>query len=248
MLIKGILFDWGGTLAHVDGQTEALLRGGAQALELLAGRADPELVQGMLAAALEAERAAAADPEYREVQLNELLGGWAKAHGIAARDGQLDAAMEMICRNWVGSALSPVPRATETLQTLRGMGLSIGLVSNCFIPLSYCREELRRQGIADLLDCTVFSSEVGYRKPSRRIYAEALRRMAVAGGPDDYRQILFVGDSPAYDVMTPAALGMHTALVSSPAGIWAPEDYERAEPDFRIETVAELPVLLADLS
>lgn len=248
MLIKGILFDWGGTLAHVDGQTEALLRGGAQALELLAGRADPELVRGMLAAALEAERAAATDPEYREVQLSKLLGGWAKAHGIVARDGQLDAAMEMICRNWVGSALSPVPRAAETLQALRGMGLSIGLVSNCFIPPRYCRMELREQGIADLLDCAVFSSEVGYRKPSRRIYAEALQRMAAAGGPDDYRQMLFVGDSPAYDVMTPAALGMSTALVSSPAGIWAPEDYERAQPDFRIDTVAELPVLLADLS
>ncbi|HOA73319.1 MAG TPA: HAD family hydrolase [Phycisphaerae bacterium] len=248
MQIRGILFDWGGTLAHVDGQTDALLRGAAEALRRLAGQADPSLVQSMLAAAVEAEKAASNHPEYREVDLAELLHDWAGAHGLAWADGQLDAALATICGHWVGAALTPVHGVRETLEALRAMGMTIGLVSNCFIPPSYCHDELRQQGIAHLFDCTVFSSGVGYRKPSRHIYRQALRELAAAGGPADVGQILFVGDSPAYDVMAPAALGMKTALVSSHTGLWPAEDYERAQPDLRIDSVAELPALLADLS
>jgi FMN phosphatase YigB (HAD superfamily) len=246
--IRGILFDWGGTLAHVDGQTDALLRGAAEVLNRLVGHADPQLVQSMMVSAVEAERTASNHPEYREVDLSEFLRDWADSHGFAWVDGQLDSALAAICGSWVGAALTPIPGVRQTLQALRAMGMTIGLVSNCFIPPKYCHDELRQQGIAHLLDCTLFSSGVGHRKPSRHIYRQAVRELAGAGGPEDCSQILFVGDSPAYDVMAPAALGMKTALVSSNLGLWPAEDYERARPDFRIDSVTELPALLADLS
>jgi FMN phosphatase YigB (HAD superfamily) len=246
--IRGILFDWGGTLAHVHGQAEALMRGAAEALAILVGRSDPDLVRSMMMAAVQAEKDASAHPEHREVDLTVLLKHWAADHGIAAGNDSIEKALDAIGRQWIGSALTPVHGARETLQTLRAMGLHIALVSNCFIPPKYCWDELREQRIDDLLDCAVFSSSVGYRKPSRHIYGEAMRQLAAAGGPQVWSQLMFVGDSPAYDVITPAALGMRTALVSSSAGLWLADDYERARPDFRIDSVTELPVLLADLS
>lgn len=248
MQIRAILFDWGGTLAHVDGQVEALMRGAAEVLQIIAGRSDDALAQSMMAAAVEAEKRAAEHPDLYEVDLGELLRAWARAHGLSANERQIDASLAAIGRNWVGAALTPVFGARDTLQTLRAMGLRVGLVSNCFIPPQYCRDELRHQRIADLLDCAVFSSEVGHRKPSRRIYAKALQDLAAIGGPSEFAEILFVGDSPAYDVITPAALGMSTALVGTGSGLWSAEDYERAKPDFRVDSVTELPVLLADLS
>lgn len=248
METRGILFDWGGTLAQVDGQVEALTRGATEALRILAGRSDPQLVQSMIRAAIEAEKDASVHPEHREVDLADMLRVWAGDHGIGADSVDIAKALDAIGSSWVGSALTPMGGVRETLQTLRAMGLRIGLVSNCFIPPKYCWDELRRQNIDDLLDCAVFSSSVGYRKPSRRIYAEAVRQLAAAGGPEEYAQLLFVGDSPAYDVITPGALGMRTALVASTSGIWAADDYERARPDFRIDSVSELPMLLADLS
>lgn len=248
MQIRGILFDWGGTLAHVDGQTQALLRAAGEVLTLLWGRAEPEQVQSLMTAAIQAEQAACEGPDFREVDLGELLRDWMYARGTAITAQQVEESLVVIGRNWVGAALSPIPGARQTLQALRAMGLPIGLVSNCFIPPEYCWDELRRQQFSDLLDCAVFSSGVGYRKPSRRIYAQAVRQLAGVGGPSEPGQILFVGDSPTYDVVAPAAMGMRTALVSSNAGLWAPEDYERARPDIRIDSVIELPALLADLS
>lgn len=248
MQIQGVLFDWGGTLASVDRQRESLTRGASQALDSLLGGAAADLVDSLVSAAIEAELRASADPEHREVQLHAFIGSWAAEHGLGLSDDQVATALDMIGQSWVGSALTPFAGAREALMTLRAMGLRIGLVSNCFIPPRHCHDELRLEGLSELLDCAVFSSGVGFRKPSRRIYAEAVHLLAEAGGPESYANILFVGDSPAYDVMMPAALGMHTALVTCHRGLWAPEDYEKARPDFRIDSVGELPVLLADLS
>lgn len=248
MPIRGILFDWGGTLAHVDGQVEALTRAADEVLRLFLGRSDPDLVRSILGAAVEAEKRASEHPEHREVDLADLMRRWAAAEGCTVDDERIRQALTAIGENWVGSALTPIAGARETLQALRAMGLRTGLVSNCFIPPQYCWDELRRQQFADLLDCAVFSSGVGYRKPSRRIYMEAMRQLGTGGEPQIPSEVMFVGDSPVYDVITPSALGMHTALVAGRTGVWSAADYERAQPDFRISSVTELPVLLADLS
>ncbi len=245
--IDAILFDWGGTLAQVDGQVEAFKRGAARILEGFIGMAPEAIVDEMVAAAVEAEKQASLDPEYREVDLAELLREWAGRYGVSLTDEQVSTALTTIGRQWVGAALTVMPHSRETLQMLRRAGLRIALVSNCFIPVEYCRDELQHQNLADLFDCTVFSSEVGYRKPSPRIYEEAIGRISLDGDGLDLSRVLFVGDSPAYDVIAPAAMGMKTALVAASAGVWPAADYERAQPDFRIDSVAELPALLRHL-
>lgn len=245
MQIDAILFDWGGTLARVDNEAEALRRGAAGVLDLLIGQSSPELVELMATAAISAERQAAAGPEYREVSLRELIRDWSGRYGVPVADGKLDAAMDLIGRHWIGVALTVMPGVVETLQCLRDRGYRLGLVSNCFIPPEYCMEELRHQKIAGLLDSATFSSGVGYRKPSPRIYEVAARTFFDHGGAVDYTRILFVGDSPAYDVIGPASMGMKTALISNSTVPWASEDYELARPDFRVDSITELPGLLA---
>ncbi|HPD30819.1 MAG TPA: HAD family hydrolase [Phycisphaerae bacterium] len=241
--IRVILFDWGGTLAHVRTQAQAFALGAAKAGQILCGSVGKAEVEQLGRAIISAEAEAAADPSHREADLTRILAEWAAQINPRFTRDQLDAARDALGEQWIGS-LEVVPGALEAVRQLREQGLRMGLVSNCSVPPEYCRRELARQGLASLMDFALFSSEVGYRKPSQIIYQEALQRSFADGEEADPSRVLFVGDSPALDVIAPAAIGMKTALVASAPGLWPDEDHARAKPDLRIKNVTELPVLL----
>lgn len=247
MDIDTVIFDWGGTLSRVDRQPTALYQGAREVVKLLMGRSDDGLAQTLALHAMAAEKEAAAGPDYREVDVQRVLTAWSTAQGGTSDANRVAEAIDHVGRSWVGAALDPVPGALDTLQILKQRGLRLGLVSNVWIPPAYCRQELERQGFAPCLDFTVFSSGVGYRKPSSKIYQAALHEAFGTGAqpdPDRLSRVLFVGDSPSCDVMGPAALGMKTALVASAPGAWPAAELEQARPDFRLDTVAALPDLL----
>lgn len=234
-----ILFDWGGTLADVAGQPEALDRGSRAAAAIL-GVTEPDATTRLVHAVMTAERKADADPTHREADMNVVLADWAADGGSNTDPDRLAQAADALGNAWVGS-LQPIDGALEAVRTLRDRGIRLGLVSNCAVPPRFCHQELARQGFAALLDFAIFSSEVGYRKPASAIYEAALRAAGPQGNNIDLSSVLFVGDSPAYDVMVPASMGMRTALVAGKPGLWSAEDYGRAKPDLHLDRVAELP-------
>lgn len=238
-----ILFDWGGTLSQVVRQEESLRRGVEEAVRIACGGVSSPTCEEIARLVLAAEKGAAADPDLREADLRRVFADWAEGQPGRLDLARVDDAIDAIGRAWIGS-LDPLPGSRDTLAQLKGRGCRIGVVSNCMIPPRYCEQEFARQGFAGLADFLVFSSGVGYRKPSPRIYEAALERGFPGGRPRDLSRVLFVGDSPAFDVAAPGAMGMRTALVRCYKGIWSPEDYERARPDWRIDSVAELPALL----
>lgn len=245
MDIDVILFDWGGTLAHVARQEELFRRGATQAGLVASGGTATDGVRELIALVQRAEEEAARDPELREADLVKLVGGWAARRlGGAPRPERVAEALETMGRAWIG-ALDPFPGAVEAVRTLRERGYRMGLVSNCMVPPSFAGQELERHGFRAYLDFAIFSSGVGYRKPSPVIYEAALAEAYPDGRPEDLSRVLFVGDSPAFDVMAPAAMGMKTALVRSEPGAWPAEDYARAKPDLTLDAVAELPGWLA---
>ncbi len=240
MKINVILFDWGGTLAHVRGQVEAFTLGAAKAGRIFSSLASQEDVERLGRAILSAEAVAAVDPSHREADLTAVLANWATRINPDFTREQLIAARNALGEQWIGS-LEPVPGAVEAVGALKARGYRIGLVSNCSVPHEYCVQEFARQGFAATMDFEVFSSDVGYRKPSRIIYEAALKQAFPNGQPCDLSRVLFVGDSPGLDVIGPAAMGMKTALVASPRGVWPDEDHARAQPDLRIDSVVDLP-------
>jgi FMN phosphatase YigB (HAD superfamily) len=245
MQIDVILFDWGGTLAEVAGQAEALREGAVAAGRLLDHDGSADHADQLVADVLAAEIRAAADSTHREANLLAVLADWASSAGMPTDPDRLAEAAHLLGQTWVG-CLDPIPGVADAIRSLRQAGRRTGLVSNCSVPPEYCRQEFDRQGLTDVMDFAVFSSEVGYRKPAEVIYAKAIERAGSEGRPADPSTILFVGDSPALDVIAPAAMGMRTALVSRPPGAWPADDYERARPDFRIDHVSELIELLGD--
>jgi putative hydrolase of the HAD superfamily len=83
-------------------------------------------------------------------------------------------------------------------------------------------------GLAERLDFSVFSSEVGVRKPHPAIFERALEALEV-----EPEHALFVGDRLFEDVRGAAELGMTTVQA-----LWfrADEHPDGAEPDYQAFT------------
>jgi putative hydrolase of the HAD superfamily len=117
----------------------------------------------------------------------------------------------------------------------------LGLVSICATAPAVCRAELQRLGIADEFAFTLFSSEIGFRKPHPRIYDETLARARSIHADLRPGEVLFVGDTPIADIEGPRIAGMHTALVAPGAGN---ADVAACRPDGTLESILDLPRLL----
>jgi putative hydrolase of the HAD superfamily len=120
---------------------------------------------------------------------------------------------------------------------LRARGLKLGLVSNyCSLPV-VVRRQARIAELLQLVDESIFSCEIGLRKPHPRIYQTVLERLHV---PPE--AVVFVGDRLREDVMGPKALGMRAILTHQ----FRQEDPAQAQvpPDAVITRLAELPAVL----
>jgi putative hydrolase of the HAD superfamily len=75
---------------------------------------------------------------------------------------------------------TPMPGAVDTLRTLAGRGLKLGIVSNTGrTPGAVLRRILERHDMLRYFDAVgiAYSDEVGYRKPDARIFTRSLRAL-----------------------------------------------------------------------
>jgi putative hydrolase of the HAD superfamily len=111
---------------------------------------------------------------------------------------------------------TPMPGAVDTLRTLAGRGLKLGIVSNTGrTPGAVLRRILERHDMLRYFDAVgiAYSDEVGYRKPDARIFTRSLRALGV-----EPARALHVGDNPEADVRGAKAVGMravHYALAGA---------------------------------
>lgn len=128
------------------------------------------------------------------------------------------------------------PDALEILRQLKDAGLTLGLVSNTFVPGEVLDDHLQREGLLEYLPVRVYSCDVHYRKPDPRIFQLALARTHLAP-----RETLFVGDALKADVAGANRAGMISVLkdpLDSHSG-------GRIVPRYRIRRLVELPEIVA---
>jgi putative hydrolase of the HAD superfamily len=117
------------------------------------------------------------------------------------------------------------------LDTHHDRGLRTGLVSNTWDPRWLLERDLEQMGLLSRLDATVFSSDVGVRKPRPEIFRRALDELGVE--PD---RSVFVGDRLQADVKGAGDLGMTTIQA-----MWfRAEEDDEIEPDFRAFTMVDV--------
>jgi FMN phosphatase YigB (HAD superfamily) len=85
----------------------------------------------------------------------------------------------------------------------------LGLISN-FTYAPVIHAGLRKLGIGQFFNAILVSEDVGWRKPNRRIFQEALARLGVTA-----HETVFVGDCPQEDIKGAADAGMRTVFVPS---------------------------------
>jgi putative hydrolase of the HAD superfamily len=95
----------------------------------------------------------------------------------------------------------------------------------------------RRDGVLDLIDGAVYSSEIDWTKPHPDAFAAAMAAIEV----DDPSRCVFVGDRPFDDVHGAKSVGMRAVLVANSDV----PPYPAAEPDALISRLADLRPLVA---
>jgi HAD superfamily hydrolase (TIGR01509 family) len=128
------------------------------------------------------------------------------------------------------------PGTADMLREFRSRGLSLGLVSNTFVPSSVLDRHLASLGLLELLPVRVYSCDVRYRKPHRKIFQLAMQRLGIPAS-----ETLFVGDSPKADIFGANRMGLVTVL-KDPSE--AHKD-GKIQPQFTIRRLSELRQVLA---
>lgn len=106
------------------------------------------------------------------------------------------------------SLLRPFPKTIDILIYLKSQGYKLGVISNGITIKQW--EKLVRLNIYQFFDEVITSEEVGFSKPSKEIYEEALRRMKAA--PD---KSVMVGNKFLEDALGAVEAGLSAILVNS---------------------------------
>jgi HAD superfamily hydrolase (TIGR01509 family) len=208
-----VLFDLGNTLVAYYRRSDfaPILRESIDGLcDFLAER--KSVVSDRERAFQHALRLNSEDPSHRVRPLESRLLEIFVEHDLA--EGELRAMSDIFLRP-IFRAGKPDPHAATVLAGIRRRGIRTAIVSNTpwGSPADRWAEELRRHGLADAVDATVFCVEVGWRKPAPQIFQRALSLLDV-----EARDSVFVGDDPDWDVAGAAQSGLRPILIDPREG------------------------------
>jgi putative hydrolase of the HAD superfamily len=198
--IDAVIFDWGGTLT--PWHTVDVL----DIWRTYAAAYDPQDVHALARRLHEAEEAAWASG--RDTNAAATLESVLLAAGVDVEHERHAIALAEYEQAWEPHTWTD-PQAPALLRGLRERGLRVGVLSNTIWSREYHERVLARDGVLDLVDGAVFSSEIAYVKP----HPEAFRAALDAVGVTDAARAVFVGDRLFDDVHGAAAVGMRTVFV-----------------------------------
>jgi len=226
-VLEAVLFDWGDTLMQFAYSPELVSAGHRAGLAALGRDRLPEVE------ALTEHFRERYEPLFwvpgtiEEIEYPQLVRRLLADFGVEIDDDELDRYLEAEHAAW-DPARIVAAHTHPLLEALRDRGLKLALVSNAFDPGWLLHRDLEQMGIEQRLDFSVFSSEVGVRKPHPAIFERALAALGV-----EPERALFVGDRLYEDVRGASEVGMTTVQA-----LWfrADEHPDGAEPDHQAFT------------
>ena len=200
--LRAVIFDWGGTLTpwhSVDLQEQ--WRVFARQVH-----AQEEHAAALAARILAAEDAAwgRSRADHSSARLLEILAEAGFDDGDLAREAALRAYREF----WEPHTFTD-KQVRPLWEGLRQRGVRVGVLSNTIWPGDYHRGVFERDGVLDLIDADVYSSELAWTKP----HPLAFRAAAAALGVEP-SEAVYVGDRPFEDI--------HGSQLAGMRAIWVP--------------------------
>ena len=228
--ISAVVFDWGGTLssyAQIDLE---------DMWDLAARHFDPARADEIRSklAEVEAETFARSLGDQTASTLRQILEAASAALGLDVTEAVLEEAGTHYLDAWTPHIVHE-PDAVEVLRWIKGRGWRTALLSNTHWPRAFHEHFLERDGLVDLLDVRLYTSELSHMKPHPSVFAATLE----AVGLDDPGAAVFVGDRLHDDVFGARSAGMR--------GVWRRNSFvpgHDVEPDAVIDTLSDLiPIL-----
>jgi len=241
MTIKGVTFDWWGTIAVIPARSdsgsmrafriarlEALLRDldvrPARSVLTEAYDRQGELLEGLWA-------------EHRELPPDEQVRAFMQFAGLNQDDADVIAAVREAIHGAIVARPPPIfPDIERTLRSLSDRRVRIGLISNTGRSWGrYLTEVQNAAGIGPFFQTRIYSDDLRVRKPDPRIFEAALAGLNL---PAD--EVVHIGDDVVADVAGAKAVGMRAVWFNT--GFWRGAKTDRADAEIRGH--AELPRLL----
>ncbi len=236
MKIKGVIFDYGGTLDTAGCHWGVMLWRAYQRHEV------PVTEQQFREAYVYAERMLGKNPIIQvHDTFRKTLDVKIRIEMEYLRDNGIWACDEQICRQKHDAILddlyqqvvSTTRESREVLQALKGQ-LPMVLVSNFYGNMSVVLEEF---GMNGLFSEIIESALVGIRKPDPRIFQMGVEAMGLQ--PEE---VLVVGDSLEKDIAPAQQIGCKTAWLEGEG--WTPVKDTSIVPDWTIHTIKEVKATL----
>jgi len=203
---EAVIFDWGGTLSdYAAVELADMWTLAAQHLAPHMPEDEPALVQRL--GRIETAFWERTTTDQRSGTLADLLAAATAELGVDVTEAVLEEAGVRYLDAWTPHIVHDV-EAVATLSALRERGLRIGLLSNTHWPRSFHERFLERDGLAELIDARLYTSEMPYLKPHAEAFQTALAALDLADG----ECAVFVGDRPLDDIHGAQQVGMRAVL------------------------------------
>jgi putative hydrolase of the HAD superfamily len=200
MKYKAVIFDLFGTLVDnfAGRRYEQLYR---QMAELLG--VDGETFWRTWVSEPFVRRRASGQYERFEEYVQDVCAAMRVTYDPAAIPEVIELRMQVVRDN-----MKPRPDTVSTLEAIRGLGLKVGLVSDCSCEVPVVWPETPMAG---LVDEAIFSCTAKIKKPDPRLYEMICERLAVRP-----QECLYVGDCGSDELAGARQAGMDAALICVP--------------------------------
>jgi putative hydrolase of the HAD superfamily len=228
--LDAVIFDWGGTLTRwhdIDFHAESL----ALAAAVTTTGHDPEEARAALHEAGEVIWGRA-----REHQRSSTLGDLFDVAGLEHDPALLTAYREF----WEPHTYTD-PEVRPLFERLHADGLRVGVLSNTIWPREWHVGFFERDGVYDLVDGDVYTSEIPWTKPSPRAFRAAMDAVHVS----DPARCVYVGDRLFDDVWGARRAGMRAIHI--PLSTIPPEQvgHSEGDPDAVVHRLSEIGDIVA---
>jgi len=199
--LRAVIFDWGGTLTpwHTVDLAEQWRVFARQV------HAEEEKASSLAACLLAAEATAwgRGRTDHSSARLHEILAEAGVDEGHLQREAALTAYRQF----WEPHTFTD-EQTRPLWERLHERGIRVGVLSNTIWPGDYHRGVFERDGVLDLIDADVYSSEIAWTKP----HPEAFYAAAAALGVEP-SEAVYVGDRPFEDVYGSQVAGMRAIWI-----------------------------------
>ena len=200
--LRAVIFDWGGTLTPwhtVDLAEQWTVY--ARAVHRDDDRASADLAARILAAEDAAWQRSRTGQG--SAQMDDLL----RQAGLDPADVRHEAALAAYRKFWEPHTFTD-EQVRPLFEGLRERGIGVGVLSNTIWSGDYHRGVFERDGVLDLIDADVYSSEIAWTKPHPQAFHAAAAALEV-----EPCESVYVGDRPFEDVHGSQAAGMRAIWV-----------------------------------